>query len=1267
MTSPAHPSSSLFGHSTPALTHRFANLDASSSSPPTDVIATPSDRYAAPSRSRNGKQQPRRSVRIRTSSGGHLDSSPQIKLGVPASYLGEDETSQVYEIPSRTRAVRTASVASGTSDHSAPHSAWQNEARGAAPPRLLDPQTPEDALALAQAHGITPDQFEQAKQQVMRFLRSEHGQVAPGPAPLVVNTSMPRVAHQPVATPTYSPVGASYPSGPSAQPFPQQPVSRTPTTSASLQAAFQLDVPFSTSRPRPRAHVEDAVSQSAKRQRRDAGPVAAAPSSAAELAVRQWAQEESSSSSEDDAPGLASLLIARRVGATPGGSAASPSVAAASPAVGVVAADTNASPSLAGQRGMMDRFMSSQPLPAAAPAPAPQLDAHGAIEQAHQHHVSPSLAPASPKRKAPMSYAEHALLSPAPSRPKTSILFSPDVARLLRSELDELEANELTTRHSSLSPRKDIDRSSDIVVDSSPFRGGASPFSSGGASRSRDIFSTSNEPSLTKRARWNSALVENRATSPTPSTASLTMRAPSFCDSSPAASDRGSATSRQQSFVHHAEAHAHPASAPDFMYGGMPSSSPTSSQHSEYVPARYSRSSPGPGPKPKAAPARSDTSSAVGDAAAPTAPARKKRAPARRTESAPSSSRGLWVDEDGEPIKPRYSYAALIGQALFSTPDLRMALADIYVWIMGEYPYFKKDDAGWQNSIRHNLSLNQCFIKTARGPDNPGKGCLWAIKPGTEDQFVDGDFVRKGGQGNSRRKAASASKAAQAATKLAPQKLLRGDDAVPATRASPAASAMRPPPPVPQQQRPSTPSALSSRSDSPAASVMSRTTSSSTYKLGQQHQQPQHQSQQAYSPCPSTASVRSVTPVAASPLVQPTMQLEPPVELSFSAPPAALVPRPASAAAMHQYEPEPQQQLAPPAPAPLSRSHSSMGFLEPAAAAACASANRDGALEAIEEEASRPHLAPPVALGRTFSAPMLATQSEPGSTSGPPPASPPPSHLTVQRLHEPLLSATMSPPTSVYHRLAGPYQPLSYGSSLAQNHRALALLASPEAAGIMTSRGGSPRLVVSSSSTPFLPPLGGRKRQRTESDNRMLSPTALVHTQSPISSVRGGPRQPMSPMQDKLEPLADPSKKLDTRAPGTRLLPSVNALVSAEYDPFRSPPPSSSSSAAHALASNSARYHLRSPSARLQAVLSTPGGHGKGSSRHQLPLGFSPSLATGSSWERSTAGGGGGASGASTPWGDVGLGESPRIEGVGAQRLYWPSPGAGSGAAHLPW
>ncbi|GAA6054766.1 hypothetical protein JCM3770_000933 [Rhodotorula araucariae] len=1240
MTSPAHPTSSVFGQSTPALAHRIASLDASSSSPPADVIGTPSDRYVAPFHSKNNKQQPRRSGRIRTSSGnGHLDSSPQVSLSGSASFLGEPAPSVVHEIPTRTRAVRTASVTAAAPEPVQPRVARTSTARGGPPARALNVQSPADALTLAQAHGITPDQFEQAKQQVMRFLRTEQqGQGSAGtPPPLTLDTA------------TYLSVGHALPSGYPASQLPQHPyqpsASRTPLASSSLQSAFELDAPFGSARSRPRAHFEDATGRSLKRQRREPATSSSAPSSAAELAVRQWAQEESSSSSEDDAPGLASQLVSRRGGATPGAAAGSSGLmpspalggAGSCPRLGVGTVDVNASPSLAGQRGMMDRFMSSLPVPGGlATTPAPQLSSSEVQEQPHppasgQPQTSPTFAHASPTRK-PMSYPQRTLLSPAPSRPKTSILFSPDVARLLRSELDELEANDLVGRN-SLSPRKEVDRSSDIVVDSSPFRGGASPFSSGGASRSRDIFSASQEPSAAKRARWNNftgALNENRATSPTPSSASLSMRAPSFCDSSPAASDRGSVALRNQCYLPNPEVQAHPASAPDFLYGAVPSSSPTSSHHSEYVPARLSRSSPGP----NTALARSDSSSAFGEAPPG---ARQKRAPARRTDSLPT-----YLPAQGGPhVKPAFSYAALIGQALFSTADRKMALADIYAWIMRVYPYFKKDDAGWQNSIRHNLSLNQCFIKTARGPENPGKGCLWAIKPGTEDQFVDGDFVRRGGQGNTRRKGTGAGKAAQAAGKLNPTSLFRAAEpaAHPVSRAALAAPA----------PRPSTPSAASSRSDSPAASVASRSTSGSAQKPTLQRQR------QAHSPAASMVSIRSVTPSAVSPAMQPSLQLEPPVQLNFAAPPAPLVPRPASAAAVQRYEPE--QQLAPPAPAQLTRSHSSMGFLEPAAAAAAATASAERSLEPIEEE-TKPLLAPPVSLGRTFSAPMLATQSAPGAANAPPPASPPPSHYNVTRLHEPLLSATMSPPTSVYHRLAGPYQPLSYGSTLAQNHRALALLASPEASGIMASR-GSPRMLVQrgdATSTAFLPTTQqGRKRQRTESDSRMLSPTALVHTQSPISSVRGGPRTPMSPVQDKLEPQPDPEKKHDTRAAGTRLLPAVNALASSDFDPFRSPPPSSSASAAHALAS--AKYHLRSPSARLQAALSTPGGHGKG--RQPLPLGFSPSLATGSSWERSTAE-------PAAQWRDV-LGDDVVDAGVGEQRLYWPSPGAGSGAAHLPW
>lgn len=95
--------------------------------------------------------------------------------------------------------------------------------------------------------------------------------------------------------------------------------------------------------------------------------------------------------------------------------------------------------------------------------------------------------------------------------------------------------------------------------------------------------------------------------------------------------------------------------------------------------------------------------------------------------------------------KPPYSYAALIGQAITATQNNRISLADIYNYIQDNYPFYKKEEAGWQNSIRHNLSLNECFVKTPRTDiDAPGKGSLWCIAPGKEDQFVNGNFVKKG-------------------------------------------------------------------------------------------------------------------------------------------------------------------------------------------------------------------------------------------------------------------------------------------------------------------------------------------------------------------------------------------------------------------------------------------------------------------------------------------------------------------------------------------
>lgn len=92
------------------------------------------------------------------------------------------------------------------------------------------------------------------------------------------------------------------------------------------------------------------------------------------------------------------------------------------------------------------------------------------------------------------------------------------------------------------------------------------------------------------------------------------------------------------------------------------------------------------------------------------------------------------LDDNGS--KPPYSYASLIGMSILRAPNRRLTLAQIYKWISDSFSYYHASDARWQNSIRHNLSLNKAFIKHERPKDDPGKGNYWAIEPGMEMQFV---------------------------------------------------------------------------------------------------------------------------------------------------------------------------------------------------------------------------------------------------------------------------------------------------------------------------------------------------------------------------------------------------------------------------------------------------------------------------------------------------------------------------------------------------
>ncbi|KAF9183288.1 hypothetical protein BGZ51_004144 [Haplosporangium sp. Z 767] len=78
--------------------------------------------------------------------------------------------------------------------------------------------------------------------------------------------------------------------------------------------------------------------------------------------------------------------------------------------------------------------------------------------------------------------------------------------------------------------------------------------------------------------------------------------------------------------------------------------------------------------------------------------------------------------------KPEVSYTDMISQAILESSELKLTLADIYAWIMHNYPYYRYSNSGWQNSIRNKLSLNKAFLKMERGPGDPGKGCFWALQ-----------------------------------------------------------------------------------------------------------------------------------------------------------------------------------------------------------------------------------------------------------------------------------------------------------------------------------------------------------------------------------------------------------------------------------------------------------------------------------------------------------------------------------------------------------
>ncbi|KAL7626932.1 transcription factor [Parahypoxylon ruwenzoriense] len=148
-----------------------------------------------------------------------------------------------------------------------------------------------------------------------------------------------------------------------------------------------------------------------------------------------------------------------------------------------------------------------------------------------------------------------------------------------------------------------------------------------------------------------------------------------------------------------------------------------------------------------------------------TPPSAKSRPTTSQQKTPAHSSSGTMImnqsdvdlsKDENKHIKPHFSYAQMITQAILSTTEEKLNLAGIYQYIMKHYAYYRhQPPSGWQNSIRHNLSLNKSFMKAPRSTDEPGKGMKWEIVPESRDEMVK--VAYKGGRGGHRGSSAPSS------------------------------------------------------------------------------------------------------------------------------------------------------------------------------------------------------------------------------------------------------------------------------------------------------------------------------------------------------------------------------------------------------------------------------------------------------------------------------------------------------------------------------
>ncbi|XP_068758935.1 forkhead box protein P1-like isoform X1 [Montipora capricornis] len=94
-------------------------------------------------------------------------------------------------------------------------------------------------------------------------------------------------------------------------------------------------------------------------------------------------------------------------------------------------------------------------------------------------------------------------------------------------------------------------------------------------------------------------------------------------------------------------------------------------------------------------------------------------------------------------VRPPFTYASLIRQAILDAPDQQLTLNEIYSWFVHKFAYFRRNAATWKNAVRHNLSLHKCFVRKENV-----KGAVWIVD---EDEYLKRRPQSKVTHGASRR------------------------------------------------------------------------------------------------------------------------------------------------------------------------------------------------------------------------------------------------------------------------------------------------------------------------------------------------------------------------------------------------------------------------------------------------------------------------------------------------------------------------------------